>query len=348
MAVKFRTYVNDTKIMEQFDVLDANGRLTGLSAIKGEPLKNGQYYLGVHVYIYNHAMEFLLQQRSYDKAFLPGGWDVLLEHVIAGESSKEAAIRGVKEEIGLTANENNVKFMGRIVWEEYHHIIDVYFLKADVDIDSLSLQNNEVIGAKFVSKNEIMKMVSAMMYRPESYRQFLLQEINELSNYEFKLANYDEISEITSIYHSLIGTPGCTWDLDYPNRETAEYDINNGFLYVLKDGKKIIAVASAGNFDELGDLQWKLKNPCELARIGVMPTMQKQGIGSILLKYIIKTMAKKGYDGMRFTVCKNNHSAIALYNKIGFEKCGEVYRFGRDNYCYQMQFNILFCAYLHK
>ena len=160
-----------------------------------------------------------------------------------------------------------------------------------------------------------------------------------MNNYEFRLANYDEISEIMDIYHSLIGTPGCTWDLYYPSRETAEYDINNGFLYVLKNGEKIIAVASAGNLDELGDLQWKLRNPCELARIGVMPTMQKQGIGSVLLKHIINAMADKGYDGMRFTAWKNNLAALALYNKNGFEKCGEVFRFGRDNCCYQMQFN---------
>ena len=160
-----------------------------------------------------------------------------------------------------------------------------------------------------------------------------------MNNYEFRLANCGEISEITNIYHSLVGTPGCTWDLEYPNRETAEYDINNGFLYVLTSGGKIIAVASAGNFDELGDLQWKLKNPCELARIGVVPTMQGQGIGSVLLQNVIKAMADKGYDGMRFTACKNNHAALALYNKNGFEKCGEVFRFGRNNCCYQMQFN---------
>ena len=166
--------------MEQFDVLDANGIPTGLLASKGEPLKDGQYYLGVHVYIYNHAIEFLLQQRSYDKAFLPGEWDVLLEHAIAGESSKETAIRGIREEIGLTANENNIDFKRRIIWEEYHHMIDVYFLKIEVDIGSLSLQDHEVIGAKFIPKSEMLEIVSAMHYRPESYRKYLLQEINKL------------------------------------------------------------------------------------------------------------------------------------------------------------------------
>jgi L-amino acid N-acyltransferase YncA len=51
-----------------------------------------------------------------------------------------------------------------------------------------------------------------------------------LSNYEFQLANHDDIPEIVSIYHSLVGTPGCTWDSDYPSKETAENDINNDWL----------------------------------------------------------------------------------------------------------------------
>jgi len=84
-----------------------------------------------------------------------------------------------------------------------------------------------------------------------------------LSNYEFQLANYDDLFEIVSIYHRLIGTPGCTWNLDYPNKETAENDINNGWLYTLKKYDKIVAVASVGDFDELRDLQWKPEKPCE-------------------------------------------------------------------------------------
>ena len=156
---------------------------------------------------------------------------------------------------------------------------------------------------------------------------------------EFMLANYDEISEIVSIYHGLIGTPGCTWDLDYPSRETAEYDIDNGFLYVLKNGGKIVAVASMGDYNELNDLQWSLKNPCELMRIGVLATLRNQGIGTVILQHIIRTAKEKGYDGIRFIVSKTNPAALALYDKNGFEKCGEVLRFDRDWYRYQIKFN---------
>lgn len=62
----------------------------------------------------------------------------------------------------------------------------------------------------------------------------------------FLLATYDDIPEIVGIYHSLIGTPGCTWDYEYPNIATDQSDIDSKSLYILKKNHKIIAVASAG------------------------------------------------------------------------------------------------------
>ena len=160
-----------------------------------------------------------------------------------------------------------------------------------------------------------------------------------MNNYKFQLANHNDISEIVSIYHSLVGTPGCTWDLDYPSKETAKDDIENEALYVLKKDNKIIAVATAtGNYSELNHLQWSLQNPSELYRIGVNPELHGQGIGSIILQNIIKAMKEKGFDGIRQIVSKTNPAALALYDKNGFERYGETVMFEREWYCYQIKF----------
>jgi|GEM_PF-973101 len=152
------------------------------------------------------------------------------------------------------------------------------------------------------------------------------------------IATHDDIPEIVSLYRSLIGTPGCTWGEDYPNKETAEHDINNGWLYALKKQDRIVTVVSIGDFGELSDLKWKPKNPCELARIGVRPELQKQGIGTLLLQHCFEIAKNKGFDGIRILVAKTNTAALALYEKNGFERCGEVFRFGIDFYCYQITF----------
>lgn len=167
--------------MEKFDILDENGKVTGEIADKGTVLHDGQYYLGVHAYIYNSSNEFLLQQRAFDKDFLPGEWDIHLGHVIAGETSKDGMIREIEEELGLVFPNNKMRFIKRVFWGIYNHIIDIYFLNIDFNIDELSLQPNEVIGVKKVSKEYMLSLVSDMYYRPEEYREIVLNEINKLT-----------------------------------------------------------------------------------------------------------------------------------------------------------------------
>ena len=155
-------------------------------------------------------------------------------------------------------------------------------------------------------------------------------------DYTFSLAVSSDISKIVNIYRGLIGTPGCTWNTEYPNVVTAESDISSKSLYVLKNREEIIAVVSAGSFGELDHLKWKPKNPCELARIGVITSMQKQGVGTIALKKVIAAMKEKNYDGIRMIVSKSNPAALALYDKNGFDMCGETFMYNIDFYCYQM------------
>jgi len=160
-----------------------------------------------------------------------------------------------------------------------------------------------------------------------------------MGEYDFSLANRGDIPEIHALYRSCIGAPGCTWDDDYPNDETAESDIKIDSLYILRDGGKIIAAASAGPFYELGHLQWKPKNPCELARIGVVPGMRSKGVGTVILRNVIGAVGKRGYDGIRMLVSVTNHPALRLYEKNGFKRCGETRMFEMEFYCYQLVFN---------
>lgn len=166
--------------MEQFDVLDRAGRPTGLTANKGTILPDEHYYLGIHAYILNSRNSFLVQQRAFDKEFLPGGWDVHLGHVIAGESSVDCAIREIREEIGLDVLPDELRLVARVLWDGYHHMIDIYFVNIEYSIQTLILQESEVIGAKEVSINEMLDMVAAMDYRPTEYREIVKNEILKL------------------------------------------------------------------------------------------------------------------------------------------------------------------------
>lgn len=158
-----------------------------------------------------------------------------------------------------------------------------------------------------------------------------------MNYYNFSLAKWNEITEILELYHSLIGTPGCTWSLDYPNKEIVESDIEHNSLYILKDSdNRIISVAAAGADDELKGLHWTPGNPRNLARIGVLPANQNRGIGTIILQNVINAVKARDFDGIIMLVSKTNPSALALYDKNGFKRCGETFMYGIDFYCYEL------------
>lgn len=160
-----------------------------------------------------------------------------------------------------------------------------------------------------------------------------------MCDYVFSLAKPSEIDEILDFYHNLIGTPGCTWSLDYPDKELLESDIKSESLYTLRDkDNTLISVAAAGVSDELNELHWNTKNPCDLARIGVLSSKQNQGIGTLMLCNIINAAKSRGFDGIRLLASRNNPPAISLYNKNSFHKCGETFLYGFDFLCFEMVF----------
>jgi ribosomal protein S18 acetylase RimI-like enzyme len=157
------------------------------------------------------------------------------------------------------------------------------------------------------------------------------------AEYKLRLAEQKDDKNILKVYKSIIGTQGCTWDEEYPSMEGIIEDIKMKSLYCLTDDKgEIIAVATAGPLNELDDIIWdsRMTKPCELARIGVLPCLQKKGIASQLLDAVIGDCKSIGYNGMRFLVSKTNYNALMLYNKFGFQNVGEVFRYGHDFYCY--------------
>lgn len=87
---------------EMIDVLDENGVKTGEVVTRKEVHKNGLWHRIIVVAIIDNNNQILMQQRSYTKDTNPGKWDISVAgHVSAGQTSVEAAIREVEEEVGI-------------------------------------------------------------------------------------------------------------------------------------------------------------------------------------------------------------------------------------------------------
>lgn len=157
-------------------------------------------------------------------------------------------------------------------------------------------------------------------------------------DYRIEMATEEQVEEILNIYHSLIGKDGCTWDYEYPCMDDVKNDINKKSLYILLNNNEIIAVAAAGEDDELKELDCyskEIKIPCDLARIAVKSEYQNKRIAKYLVSKIEKGVIKRGFDGIHFLVSKNNPHAKAVYDKLNYQCCGECTMYDKDWYCYE-------------
>lgn len=88
---------------EVFDVVDAADRVIG-RATRGEVHARRLLHRAVHVFLFNLAGELLLQRRSALKDEYPLCWTSSASgHLDAGEDYAAAAVRELREELGIAA-----------------------------------------------------------------------------------------------------------------------------------------------------------------------------------------------------------------------------------------------------
>ena len=88
--------------MEMVDLYDENRLPLGRTAERHAPKGEGEYRTVVHVCVFDSRGRLLIQQRSREKAVWPEAWDVSAAGgVDAGETSRQAAEREFREELGI-------------------------------------------------------------------------------------------------------------------------------------------------------------------------------------------------------------------------------------------------------
>ena len=86
---------------ELLDIVNDNDEVTG-QAMRSVVHTQGLWHRGVHVFLFNEQGDMLIQKRSADRSNSPSLLDCSVsEHVKAGESYVEAALRGLREEMGV-------------------------------------------------------------------------------------------------------------------------------------------------------------------------------------------------------------------------------------------------------
>lgn len=146
--------------MEIWDILDASGRPTGHTALRGRTtLSADQYHLVVHIWIISGDGKFLIQKRSNLKRLMPGEWAATGGAALSGETSFEAAQRELKEELGIDSDPSSLKFIKRI--KRRNSFVDVWCITTDISVKDLELQTSEVERVAWVTKERLQQMIKS-------------------------------------------------------------------------------------------------------------------------------------------------------------------------------------------
>ena len=162
-------------VAEYWDLYDENRNPLGRTIKRGDAFAEGEYYVCCEIWIQNSNGQMLMTQRHPDKK-AGGLWEFTGGGVLAGETTRQAAVREVKEELGVGIDETDLKLLE--VYKHKNYFMDIYVVKKDFDIKSLVFEPDEVVDAKWVSREEIREMIiEKKVVKSVGYRYQLYQSV---------------------------------------------------------------------------------------------------------------------------------------------------------------------------
>ncbi len=144
--------------MENVDIYNRFREKTG--NVKGrKELNKGEYGISTHIWIKDSQNRILIERRSEKEDKFPGMWAQVGGGVKAGDTSKITVFKECKEELNFDVNEENLFYIGS--YTRTKDIVDVWMVNQDIDIDTLKLQEDEVVDVKLVSFEEFDNMIES-------------------------------------------------------------------------------------------------------------------------------------------------------------------------------------------
>ncbi len=160
--------------MELWDLFDRDGNPTGETMVRGTPIPPERYHQVIHICIFNPDGKMLIQHRQPFKPTWSGMWDVSVGGAVAaGESIKTAAQREAEEELGYMLDLSDEAPAMRITFPDGFD--NFYLVERDLDISQLRYQPEEVLEAKWATKEDIFSMIDDGSFIPyhKSFIEFL-------------------------------------------------------------------------------------------------------------------------------------------------------------------------------
>jgi 8-oxo-dGTP pyrophosphatase MutT (NUDIX family) len=138
------------------DLYDENRNPLGRVHNRADEMRPGEFINVVGVWVFNSQNHIMLTKRHPDKKPAPNLWENTGGYVMSGETGKAAAVRELREETGIAVTEDELRYIGS---EKIHPFFnDDYFIRKDLSLADIILQEGETSDVKWVTYEEFLKM----------------------------------------------------------------------------------------------------------------------------------------------------------------------------------------------
>ncbi len=152
--------------MELIDLYDENFQNTGIIQDRNAPVPADMYRAAVGIWVINAQHQILLTRRSLDKSYAPGKWENTGGHVKHGETMREAVIRELAEETGITVSPDEVIFLGSA--KSWPYLGMNYCVHREVELSEVRLQEHETCEVMWADIPTFMQMMNKGLLAPST------------------------------------------------------------------------------------------------------------------------------------------------------------------------------------
>ncbi len=166
------TYTEYNKYIKYYteyrDLYDNNRKPVNKKMLKDGIQPKGLKYVTVVVFIFNPKnKKWLMQKRTKDKG---GKWATTSGHPVSGTTSIQGMITEIKEELGLTVQEKELKLITTV--QRKKKFADIYYLEKIIDINEVKIQKEEVDDITWMSDKDIEDFYNENKFKKTHYNYY--------------------------------------------------------------------------------------------------------------------------------------------------------------------------------